>query len=199
MGKSHIYSVDGMDKYLPKQVYYGRHGNILSFLDSLSESLFPQADSKYFNAIQRRNMLQLCNIARNLRLNDMHRTTIINKMNWYVDKIIKLITNNTCNYDGYCIFVEAWAWFDTNEVEITVTDCADNEFVRKYNFNYSEYISEPNYLKRQYPDNDKLLAYICNLLELYGKYFDKDDNSVGFNIHMNGEKCIGGKGFIEWF
>ena len=36
-------------------------------------------------------------------------------------------------------------------------------------------------------------------LELYGKYFDKDNNSIGFNIHMHGEKCIGGKGFIEWF
>lgn len=85
---------------------------------------------------------------------------------------------------------------EKNKVEIEVTDCSDNEFKKEYEFDYLKYITEPNYLKRDY--SDKLLSYTCNLLELYGQYFEKEDISVRINIHMNGDKCLGGRGYIEW-
>ena len=100
------------------------------------------------------------------------------------------------NYDGYCIFLEAYAWIDKNEIEIEVEDCSDEVYGRKCGFDYLKYISEPNYLKRDY--SDKLLAYTCNLLELYGQYFEKQNDSIGLSIHMNGDKCFGGRGFVEW-
>ncbi len=191
-----------MEEYIPKQVYYGNVGRIQSLLDSLSNSLFPDAYSKYFDGIKKQNILKLCNIARNFALCDMRKNLVIRKMNWYVEKIINMITENKCDYDGYCIFLEASAWFNENlsfrknKVEIEVTDCSDNEFKKEYEFDYLKYITEPNYLKRDY--SDKLLSYTCNLLELYGKYFEKEDISVGINIHMNGDKCFGGRGYIEW-
>lgn len=196
IGDLHIYQIEGMEEYLPKKVYYGNAGRIQSFLDSLSSSLFPDADSEYFNEIQKQNMLKLCNVARNLALNDLKENLIIRKMNWYVEKIINMISENKCDYDGYCIFLEAYAWFEKNQIEIEVSDCSDNVFGRKCGFDYLKYVSEPNYLKRDY--SDKLLAYTCNLLELYGQYFEKENNSIGLNIHMNGDKCFGGRGFVEW-
>ena len=196
IGDLHIYQIDGMEEYLLKKVYYGNAGRIQSFLDSLSSSLFPDADSKYFNEIQRQNMLKLSNVARNLALYDMRENLVIRKMNWYVEKIISMITKNKCDYDGYCIFLEAYAWLDINEIEIEVQDCSDDVYGRKCGFDYLKYVSEPNYLKRDY--SDKLLAYTCNLLELYGQYFKKENNSIGLNVHMNGDKCFGGRGFVEW-
>lgn len=196
MGKLHIYEVEGMEEYLPKKVYYGSTGRIQSFLDSLSGSLFPNADSEYFNEIQKQNVLKLCNFARNLALNELRKDLVIKKMNWYVEKIINMISEGNCDYDGYCIFLEACAYFYNNKIEIEVSDCSDNVFGRKCSFDYLEYISEPNYLKRDY--SDKLLAYTCNLLELYGSYFEREKDSVGLRIHMNGDKCFGGRGFIEW-
>lgn len=44
-------------------------------------------------------MLKLCNVARNLALHDMRENLVIKKMNWYVEKIINMITENKCNYD----------------------------------------------------------------------------------------------------
>lgn len=196
IGDLHIYQIEGMEEYLPKKVYYGNAGRIQSFLNSLGSSLFPDADSKYFNEIQRQNMLKLCNVARNLALNDLKENLVIRKMNWYVEKIINMISENKCDYDGYCIFLETYAWFDKNKIEIEVSDCSDNVFERKCGFDYLEYIREPNYLKRDY--SDKLLAYTCNLLELYGQYFERENDSVGLRIHMNGDKCFGGRGFVEW-
>lgn len=200
MGELHIYEVEGMDEYLPKQVYYGNVGRVQSFLDSMSSCFFPEADSKYFREQQKQNMLRMFNIARNLTLCDMRKNLTIRKMNWYVEKIIELVSENKCNYDGYCVFLEASAYYPKDskyrKVEIEVTDCADNRFFKWYDIDYQLYISEENYLKRDY--SDKLLAYTCNLLELYGKYFEKDLKSVGFRINMNGDKCFGGRGFIEW-
>ena len=196
IGDLHIYQIEGMEEYLPKKVYYGNAGRIQSFIDSLGSSLFPDADSKYFNEIQRQNMLKLCNVARNLALNDLKENLVIRKMNWYVEKIINMISENKCDYDGYCIFLETYAWFDKNKIEIEVSDCSDNVFERNCGFDYLEYIREPNYLKRDY--SDKLLAYTCNLLELYGQYFERENDSVGLCIHMNGDKCFGGRGFVEW-
>ena len=192
----HVYPVVGMEDYLPKKVYYGYAGAIRLFLDEMGSYLHPAADSRYFDETQKRNMLQLSNIARNLALNDLRKDLAIRKMNWYVDKIIKLISHDECSYDGYCIFLEAYIWFDTNKLGIELSDCADRVFGRKCGFDYFNYISEPNYLKRDY--SDKLLAYTCNLLELYGKYFEKENDSIGFRIHMNGDKCFGGRGFVEW-
>lgn len=186
-----------MQEYLPKQVYYGYRGRIQSFLDSLSSCLFPEADSKYFKDQQNQNILKMFNIARNLALCDLRKNLIVNKMNWYVQKIIELLTKNQCNYDGYCVFIEASAWLKYNNVEIEIRDCADNRFFEKYDFDFQKYVSEPNYLKRDY--SDKLLAYTCNLLELYGEYFEREADSIGFNISMNGDKCCGGRGFIEWY
>ena len=196
MGNLHIYEVEGMEDYLPKKVYYGNAGRIQSFLDSLSSGLFPDADSRYFNETQKQNMLKLCNVARNLALCDMKKDLVIRKMNWYVEKIINMISENKCDYDGYCIFLEACAYFNNNKIEIEVSDCSDNVFGRKCNFDYLKYIGEPNYLKRDY--SDKLLDYTCNLLELYGKYFEREKDSVRLRIYMNGDKCFGGRGFVEW-
>ena len=196
IGDLHIYQIEGMEEYLPKKVYYGNAGRIQSFLDSLGSSLFPDADSKYFNEIQKQNMLKLCNVARKLALNDLKENLVIRKMNWYVEKIINMISENKCDYDGYCISLETYAWFDKNKIEIEVSDCSDNVFGRKCGFDYLEYIREPNYLKRDY--SDKLLAYTCNLLELYGQYFERENDSVGLRIYMNGDKCFGGRGFVEW-
>lgn len=165
----HVYQIEEMEEYLPKKVYYGNAGKMQSFLDLLSGSLFPDADSKYFNEIQKQNMLKLYNVARNLALNELRKNLVIKKMNWYVEKIINMISENKCDYDGYCIFLEAYTWFNGNKIEVKISDCSNNIFKRKCNFDYLEYISEPNYLKRDY--SDKLLAYTCNLLELYGQYF----------------------------
>ena len=60
-------------------------------------------------------------------------------MNWYVEKIISLISENKCDYDGYCIFLEAYAWFDKNKIEIEVSDCSDNVFGRKCGFDYLKF------------------------------------------------------------
>ena len=197
IGELHIYQVDGMEEYLPKQVYHGYYGQVKSFLDSMSSWLFPEADSIYFKNQQKQNMLKMFNIARNIALCDLRKNLVINKMNWYVQKIIELLAKDQCNYDGYCIFIEASVWLKYNDVEIEIRDCDDNIFWENYrDFNFKEYISEPNYLKRDY--SNKLLAYICNLLELYGEYFERDSDRIHFNITMNGDKCCGGRGFIEW-
>ncbi len=196
MGNLHIYEVEGMGEYLPKKVYCGNAGRIQLFLDSLSSSLFSNANSKFFNEIQKQNMLKLCNVARNLALYDMREDLVIRKMNWYVEKIIGMISEEQCDYNGYCIFLEAYIWLDKNKIEIEVTDCSDSVFGRKCDFDYLKYISEPNYLKRDY--SDKLLAYTCNLLELYGQYFEKENDSIGLSINMHGDKCFGNRGFIEW-
>lgn len=200
IGDLHIYQIEEMEEYLPKKVYYGNAGRIQSFLDSLSSSLFPDVGSKYFNEIQKRNMLKLCNVARNLALYDMRKNLVIRKMNWYVEKIIELVSDNKCDYDGYCVFLKALAYYPQNsnyrKVEIEVCDCADNRFLKMYEQDYQLYIREKNYLKRDY--SDKLLAYTCNLLELYGQYFEKENDSIRLDIYMNGDKCFGGRGFIEW-
>ena len=128
MGKLHIYEVEGMEEYLPKKVYYGSAGRIQSFLDSLGGSLFPDADSEYFNEIQKQNMLKLCNIARNLALNELRKNLAIKKMNWYVEKIINMVSKGNCDYNGYCIFLEACAYFYNNKIEVEVSDCSDNVF-----------------------------------------------------------------------
>lgn len=196
MGKLHIYQIDGMDQYLPEQVYCGYQGNIQSFLDSMSDFLFPKANSKYFKERRYQETLRMFNIARNLALNDLRKNLVIRKMNWYVQKIIELLTQNQCNYNGYCLFVEAYAWLKCKEVEIKIRDCDNNSFRKTYDFDFEKCIIEPNYLRRDY--SDKLLAYTCNLLELYGEYFDRKTDYIGFNITMDGDKCFGGRGFIEW-
>lgn len=119
-------------------------------------------------------------------------------MNWYVNKIFELISENQCDYDGFCIFLDLSAWFteDTQSIVIEVTDCADNTYQKRYSLDYRQFIKEPNYLKRDY--SDKLLAYTCNLLELYDKYIFKSQDYVMINIHMQGDKCFGGRGFIDW-
>ena len=163
----------------------------------MSNWLLPEADSTYFKNQQKKNMLQIFNVARNIALCDLRKKLVIKKMNWYVRKIIELLTENQCNYDGYCIYIEASVWFKYNDVEIEVRDCDDDTFRKKYyDFDFKKYISEPNYLKRDY--SNKLLAYTCNLLELYGKYFEREVDCIRFNITMNGDKCCGGRGFIEW-
>lgn len=55
-----------MEEYLPKHVYHGYYGLAQSFLDSISSWLFPEADSKYFKEQQKKNLLQMFNVARNL-------------------------------------------------------------------------------------------------------------------------------------
>lgn len=200
IGELHIYQVDGMEEYLPKQVYYGNAGRIQSFLDSMSSCFFPEADSKYFRKEQTQNMLKMFNIARNLTLCDMRKNLVIKKMNWYVEKIIELVSENKCDYDGYCVSLEASAYYPQDSlyrtVEIDVVDCSYNRFSKCYKEDYQLYVREKNYLKRDY--SDKLFAYTCNLLELYGQYFEKDSTYIWINIHMNGDKCFGGRGFIEW-
>lgn len=99
---------------MPKQIYYGTTGRLQSFLDSFSHSLFPDAYSKYFDGIKKQNILKLCNIARNFALCDMRKNLVVRKMNWYVEKIINMITENKCDYDGYCIFLRASVLFNGN-------------------------------------------------------------------------------------
>jgi hypothetical protein len=41
IGDLHIYQNDGMEEYIPKKVYYGNAGRIQSFLDSMSDWLYP--------------------------------------------------------------------------------------------------------------------------------------------------------------
>lgn len=189
-----------MEDYLPHKVYYGHAGRIQSFLDSMTNLLYPKADSKYFREQQSKYMLTMVNTARNLALCDIRMSMVIKKMNWYVEKVIELITENKCDYNGYCIFLEANAYLPENSkyrtVEIEVSDCADNKYYKQYKKDYQQYVKEENYLKRDY--SDKLFAYTCNLLELYGRYFEKDRNYIGINIHMNGDKCWGGRGYIAW-
>lgn len=141
-------------------------------------------------------MLKMYNVARNLALCDLRKRLIVNKMNWYVEKIIELLTESQCNYDGYCIFIEASARLKYKSVNIEIRNCAGNDFGKEYNFDFKEYVSEPNYLKRDY--SNKILAYTCNLLELYGEYFGREDDWISFYVAMNGDKCCGGKGFIKW-
>lgn len=196
MGELHIYQVEGMEEYLPKQLYHGYYGKAKSFLDSMSNWLFPEAECKYLDNQQRQKMLKMFNTARNFALCDLRIGLLIKKMNWYVQKIIELLTKGQCNYDGYCLFIEASVWLSYNNVKIEVRDCDDNDFLERYDFDFKEYVNEPNYLKRDY--SNRLLSYTCNLLELYGKYFEKEDDHIRFNVTMNGDKFCGGRGYIEW-
>ena len=133
----------------------------------------------------------------------MRKNLVINKMNWYILKIIDLITENQCNYDGYIISFEvsfeAAGYFSSKypKVEVEVIDCNDDIYRKAYWNDYREYVKEVNYLKRDY--SDKLYAYTCNLLELYNKYFN-ENNSKFINIIacINADKCFGGRGFVEW-
>lgn len=169
-----------MEEYLPNElperVYYGT--------------------SKYFDNIQRQDVLKLYNAARNSRLHEMREILAIKKMNWYVEKIFELLSKNKCNYDGICIFLDALVLINRNEIKIRMQDCSGKVYEREYSFNYLKYISEPNYLKRDY--SDKLLAYTCNLLELYSRYFKKENDFIMFSIYMNGDKWYLGRGFIKW-
>jgi hypothetical protein len=198
MNNLHIYPTDGMEEYIPRKVYYGTIGSIQAFCDSMSSFLFPKADSIYFNARREQAYMELFNAARKLSLLDMRMSLIIKKMNWYAEKIIELASDSTCDYNGYSIFLECYAKNYSNELGIDVYDCGDNHFSKKYKIDYEQFISEPNYLKRDY--SDKLMAYTCNLIELYSKYFNKEKSSYGpgLSIHMNGDRCIGGRGYIEW-
>lgn len=200
MGDLHIYQVDGMEDYLPKQVYYGNSGKIQSFCDQMTNFLFPEAHSKYFNNIQSKYVLNLFNTARNLAICDMRKNLIINKMNWYILKIIDLVTENQCNYDGYNISFEAVGYFPSSKyskVEVKVIDCNCDIYQKSYWKDYREYVKEVNYLKRDY--SDKLYAYTCNLLELYNKYFnEKNLKLINITVGMSADKCFGGRGFIEW-
>jgi hypothetical protein len=192
IGDLHIYQIEGMEEYIPKKIYYGDAGRIQSFLDSMSDWLYPEADSQYFKTKRTQSYMKLFNAARELSLLDMKMNLVIKKMNWYVEKIIELITNGKCNYNGYCIFLSCDVFDYKDGIEIEVEDCNDDIFKKEYKVNYKTFIKEPNYLKRDY--SDKLLAYVCNLLELYEIYF----GGTGFSIHMNGDKCFGGRGYIEW-
>lgn len=200
MGDLHIYKVDGMEDYLPKQDYYDNSGKIPSFCDQMINFLFPEAHSKYFNNILSKYVLNLFNTARNLAICNMRKNLVIKKMNWYVLKIIDLITKNQCDYDGYIISFEAVAYFPSSQyskVEVEVIDCNDDIYQKTYWKDYKEYVKEENYLKRDY--SDKLYAYTCNLLELYNKYFNENNSEyVHITVCMNADKCFGGRGFIEW-
>lgn len=204
MGDLHIYQVGGMEDYLPKQIYYGNSGKIQLFCDQMTNFLFPEEHNKYFNNIQSKYVLNLFNTARNLAICNMRKNLVINKMNWYILKIIDLITENQCNYDGYVISFEASfeavGYFPSSKypkVEVEVIDCNDDIYRKAYWNDYREYVKEVNYLKRDY--SDKLYAYTCNLLELYNKYFN-ENNSKFINIFacINADKCFGGRGFVEW-
>lgn len=200
MGDLHIYQVDGMEDYLPKQIYYGSSGKIQLFCDQMTNFLFPEVHSKYFNNMQSNYVLNLFNTARNLTICNMRKNLVINKMNWYVLKIIDLITENQCNYDGYVISFEAVGYFPSSKyskVEVEVIDCNDDIYQKTYWNDYREYVKEVNYLKRDY--SDKLYAYTCNLLELYNKYFNENNSKlINIIVCMDADKCFGGRGFIEW-
>lgn len=173
-----------MDDYLPKQIYYDYAEN-----------------SKYFNNIQKKYVLNLLNVARNLAICDMKKDLIIHKMNWYVSKIIDLVTKNQCNYNGYSVAFEALAYSPLpesySEVKVEVVDCNGDIYRKSYQKDYREYIKEENYLQRDY--SDKLYSYTCNLLELYNKYFNESNSEfIYIKVYMNGDKCFGGRGFIEW-
>jgi hypothetical protein len=212
MDNLHIFSVDNMEQYLPHVEYHGYGGYIQSFCDSFSNWLFPKAKSIYFDGEEKQLWLNMINNARKLQLLDNQKTLTIKKMNWYTNKLVDLLKTDECNFDCYVYFLDIIVsqYKDSKYKNIEVTlKCEDKNgediHIKKSfeDFNFLNYISEANYLKRDY--SNKILAYSANLAELYGKYFDEDGLTydkkgrlfVYLSPTLHGTKAIQ-HGWIEW-
>jgi hypothetical protein len=91
----HIYQIERMEEYLPKEFYFGRGGMVKSFLDSMNSVLFKQSYSDNFKKTIRPIELKYINTIRDMTLANMkeeYYQKLLRKYSRYI--IDKLIYDN---------------------------------------------------------------------------------------------------------
>lgn len=87
----HIYQIERMEEYLPKEFYFGRGGMVKSFLDSMNSVLFPQSHSNNFKNTIRPIELKYINAIRDMTLVNMkeeHTQKLLRKFSRYIIDIL---------------------------------------------------------------------------------------------------------------
>lgn len=209
---THIYQTSSMYNYLPEE--YNKYKpyttrNYKSFLHYLSSKEFCYY-SDYFNDKRRNEIMKLINTARKISIYDLKQELIYNQISWYCKKIIELMKYNleedekifcqlNINYSSKDYRKYDGKYKEELKIEIYERNKKHYNFELEYK-DFDKFISEPNYLKRNY--SDKLKAYSYNLLELYLKYFNKDNfhtnDYIDFNATIWSEHSCYNSGIVQF-
>lgn len=87
----HIYQIERMEEYLPKEFCFGRSGMVQSFLDSMNSVLFPQSHSNNLKKTVRPIELKYINAIRDMTLANMkeeHTQKLLRKFSRYIIDIL---------------------------------------------------------------------------------------------------------------
>lgn len=172
----HMYEVQGMEKYIPKDFYSGRSGYIQSFLDGISSILFTEIKLKEMDSQIKNLYLKMNNTARDMVLLENKNKLIRKKMRWLVRKIWNEVREDYEIQKDKMIFFKIHVkpkYFNESGITIRFYTIDGNfDYTKEYSLNLEEYKEVLEKYFTQNKCDSKIKLYCILLCNLYDKYVE---------------------------